>query len=139
MPKDDRDLLITLYSLVALMELGLDPASKEARRMIDRVDKRLVFKRLGDRPFLQGETEPCINGRILGVGSYFKEPNDALANQLLGEQLGDGGWNCDAPKSQCSSFHTTICVLEGLLEYERAKGEIGGCYEGSQEGRRLSA
>ncbi len=120
LPKDDRGLLITLYSLVALMNLGLDPASKEARRMIDRVDKRLVFKRLNNRPFLHGETEPCINGRILGIGAYFKEPNDALAKQLLGEQLEDGGWNCEAPKSRSSSFHTTICVLEGLLEYERA-------------------
>src|SRR5205085_6810936 len=27
---------------------------------------------------------------------------------------------CEAPKSRRSSFHTTICVLEGLLEYERA-------------------
>jgi len=26
----------------------------------------------------------------------FKEPNDALANQFLGEQLEDGGWNCEA-------------------------------------------
>jgi hypothetical protein len=41
---------------------------------------------------------------------------------LLSEQLEDGGWNCEAPKSQRSSFHTTICVLEGLLEYERAVG-----------------
>jgi hypothetical protein len=32
------------------------------------------------------------------------------------------GWNCEAPKSRRSSFHTTICVLEGLLEYERATG-----------------
>ena len=120
LPKEDRDLLITLYSLVVLMGLGLDPASKEARKMIDRVDKRLVFKRLNNRPYLRGETEPCINGRILGIGSYFKKPNDALANQLLGEQLEDGGWNCEAPKSRRSSFHTTICVLEGLLEYERA-------------------
>jgi hypothetical protein len=40
----------------------------------------------------------------------------------MGEQLDDGGWNCDAPKSARSSFHTTICVLEGLLEYERAIG-----------------
>src|SRR6202795_4365553 len=113
--------LVTLYSLVVLKDLGLDPTSKEARRMINRVDKRLVFKRLNKRPFLHGETEPCINGRILGIGSYFKEPNDALANQLLGEQLEDGGWNCEAPKSRRSSFHTTICVLEGLLEYERAR------------------
>ncbi len=123
--------LITLYSLVALKDLGLDPASKQARKMIDRVDSRLVFKWLNNRPYLHGETEPCINGRILGVGSYFKEPNDALANQLLGEQLEDGGWNCEAwpfvspkrPPSRRSSFHTTICVLEGLLEYERAGGK----------------
>ena len=112
--------LITLWSLVVLKDLGLDPASKQARRMIQRVENGLVFKPLNNRPFLHGETEPCINGRILGIGSYFKEPNDALANQLLGEQLEDGGWNCEAPKSQRSSFHTTICVLEGLLEYERA-------------------
>jgi len=120
LPKEDRGLLITLYSLTVLMDLGLDPASKEARKMIDRVDKGLVFKRLSNRPFLHGETEPCINGRILGIGAYFKEPNDALANKLLVEQLEDGGWNCEAPKSRRSSFHTTICVLEGLLEYERA-------------------
>jgi hypothetical protein len=40
----------------------------------------------------------------------------------VGEQLDDGGWNCEAPASACASFHTTICVLEGLLEYERAVG-----------------
>jgi len=120
--------LITLYSLVVLKDLGLDPTSKQARKMIDRVDKRLVFKPLNNRPYLRGETEPCINGRILGIGAYFKEPNDALAKQLLGEQLEDGGWNCEAwpfvspkrPPSQRSSFHTTISVLEGLLDYERA-------------------
>jgi hypothetical protein len=112
--------LITLWSLVVLKDLGLDPASKQARKMIDRVDKGLVYKPLDNRPFLHGETEPCINGRILGIGAYFKDPNDALADQLLGEQLEDGGWNCEAPKSRRSSFHTTICVLEGLLDYERA-------------------
>jgi hypothetical protein len=119
-PKEDFGLLITLYSLVVLQDLGLDPASKQARKMIDRVDRRVVFKPLHNRPYLHGETEPCINGRILGLGAYFKEPNDALARQLLSEQLADGGWNCEAPASRRSSFHTTICVLEGLLHYERA-------------------
>jgi hypothetical protein len=123
LPKGDRGLLIALYSLAVLMDMGLDPASKQAREIIERIDKRLVFQRLNDRPFLDGETEPCINGRILGIGSYFAKPNHALARQLLNEQLEDGGWNCEAPKSQRSSFHTTICVLEGLLEYERAKGK----------------
>ena len=122
--------LVTLNALAVLKDLGLDPASKQARIMIDRVDRGLVYKWHNNRPFLHGETEPCINGRILGVGSYFKEPNEALANQLLGEQLEDGGWNCEAieetpkrPKSRRSSFHTTICVLEGLLDYERAGGK----------------
>jgi hypothetical protein len=119
-PKEDQGLLITLYSLVVLKDLGLDPASKQARKMVDRVHKRLLFKWHDNRRFFDGETEPCINGRILGLGAYFKEPNDALAEQLLGEQLEDGGWNCEAPKSRRSSFHTTICVLEGLLDYERA-------------------
>jgi hypothetical protein len=110
--------LVTLWSLVVLKDLGLDPASKPARKMIDRVRKGLSFKPLGNRPFLHGETEPCINGRILGVGAYFQEPHQLLADQLLSEQLPDGGWNCEAPKSRRSSFHTTICVLEGLRDYQ---------------------
>lgn len=131
--KEDRGLLITLYSLVILMDLGLDPDSRQARKMINRVDKGLVFKPLNNRRFLHGETEPCINGRILAVGAYFNKPNDALARQLLREQLEDGGWNCDAvepspkhPLSRRSSFHTTICVLEGLLAYERAGRKSAG-------------
>ena len=125
-PKEDRGLLLTLYTLVLLMDLGLDPAGKQSRKMIDRVQKRLVFKPLKNRPFLHGETEPCINGRILALGAYFKKPNDALARRLLSQRLEDGGWNCEAvepspkrPLSRRSSFHTTICVLEGLLAYER--------------------
>jgi hypothetical protein len=138
-PNEDRGLLTTLYSLVVLMDLGLDPASKQARKMIERVDKQLVFKPLNNRPFLRGETEPCINGRILAVGAYFKKPNRALANLLLREQLPDGGWNCEAvepsakrPKSRRSSFHTTICVLEGLLEYTRAGGKSAAVTKASK-------
>jgi hypothetical protein len=123
LPEEHRRLLIAQYSLVVLMDLGLDPASPAARQMIERVDRKLAFDWLDRRPFLDGETEPCINGRILAIGAYFKEPNDTLATQLLSEQLEDGGWNCEAPKSRRSSFHTTICVLEGLLAYERAAGK----------------
>ena len=126
-PDGDPGLLLTLNTLVVLMDLGLDPGSKQARKMIARVDKRIVFKYHNNRRFFDGETEPCINGRILALGAYFKEPNDVLARQLLREQLEDGGWNCEAvepsakrPLSRRSSFHTTICVLEGLLAYERA-------------------
>jgi hypothetical protein len=40
--------------------------------MIDRLDKRLVFKPLNNLPFLNGETSPCINGRILALGACSK-------------------------------------------------------------------
>ncbi|HEY2682184.1 MAG TPA: hypothetical protein VGI93_01635 [Steroidobacteraceae bacterium] len=117
--KEDHGLMVTLYTLVVLKELGLDPESPEAKRLTQRIEG-LVFRQFGSRPFFTGEVEPCINGRILSVGAYFKKPSRALAKQLLSEQLKDGGWNCEAPThSHCSSFHTTICVLEGLLDYER--------------------
>jgi hypothetical protein len=130
---EDRGLLITFYSLVILKDLGLDPGSKQARRMVGRVEK-LIFEWHDNRPFFHGETEPCINGRILGLGAYFKEPNDDLAEQLLSEQLEDGGWNCEAPKSRRSSFHTTICVLEGLLDYERATGKSAAVTKARRRG-----
>jgi hypothetical protein len=67
---------------------------------------------------------------VLAIGAYFGQASDRLAERLLEEQLDDGGWNCDAqsshssdrPVSTRSSFHSTICVLEGLLEYETATG-----------------
>ena len=123
---ENPGLMTTFNALVVLMDIGLDPASKRARKMVSRVEK-LRFRWHSNRPFFQGETEPCINGRILALGAYFKEPNHGLVRQLLREQLEDGGWNCEAvelsakrPLSRRSSFHTTICVLEGLLAYERA-------------------
>jgi hypothetical protein len=122
-PNEDPGLLLTFYTLVVLKDLGLDPASEQARTMVERVEKNLIFKYHSNRRFFHGETEPCINGRILGLGAHFKKPNEALLDQLLSEQLEDGGWNCEAPKSRVSSFHTTICVLEGLLEYQQAVGK----------------
>jgi hypothetical protein len=98
--------------------MGLEPSSDAARRAIERVKTHLTWKRLGDRAYFDGETEACINGAILAFGSYFGVRCDRIVERLLAEQLADGGWNCDAPPSTRSSFHSTIRVLEGLLEYE---------------------
>jgi hypothetical protein len=118
-----RAWISTMDTLQLLRDLGVDPASDRVRSAIDRVRDRCTWgQEFGDAPFFDGEVEPCINGRVLAIGAYFGESRDRLASRLLQEQLPDGGWNCDAPRSQRSSFHTTICVLEGLLEYETAKG-----------------
>ncbi|MFN2187164.1 MAG: hypothetical protein ACK2T3_00195 [Candidatus Promineifilaceae bacterium] len=114
----------TIFMLVLLKDLGLDPACEGSQKALDRVRENVTWLPLGCRPFFDGETEPCINGRILATGAYFGEASDSLVDRLLSEQLEDGGWNCEAENgSTRSSFHSTICVLEGLLEYERANGD----------------
>src|SRR5437870_3505747 len=127
-PKEDRGLLITLYTLVVLKDLGVDPASKEARKMIDRVDKRLVFKPLNDRPFLHGETEPCINGRILGIGSYFKEPNDALANHTPGRAA--RRWRLELRSTQKPALFVPYHRLRArrTARIRTSRAQTGGCH-----------
>lgn len=116
----------TMETLMLLRDMGLDPASLQARAAIDRVREKSEWgKYHGHSPFFEGESEPCINGRVLACGAYFGEPSVRLVERLVGEQMEDGGWNCDAPPSTRSSFNSTICVLEGLLAFEKATGTEG--------------
>ena len=114
----------TMHVLMLLRDLGLDPASDEAHRAVGRVRNDVTWKGCGpqqcdDNPFFAGEVEPCINGQVAAVGAYFGQDVRRIIDRLLTEQLPDGGWNCEAPNgSTRSSFNTTICVLEALLEYE---------------------
>jgi hypothetical protein len=113
---------ITLLALLLLRDMGLDPMSDQARRAIALVHDNLTWH-WWDKRFFEGEVEPCINGRVLAVGAYFGQEMRPLVDRLLGEQMADGGWNCEQEHgSTRGSFHSTINVLEGLLEHERATG-----------------
>jgi hypothetical protein len=118
----------TMHALTLLREMGLDPASDEARRAIALVRDRVTWRGCGppeadNNTLFAGEIEPCINGQVAAAGAYFGQDVRAIVDRLLGEQLTDGGWNCEAENgSTRSSFNTTICVLEALLEYETAFG-----------------
>ena len=113
-----------MYTLLFLRDLGIDPASTRVRRAIDLVRDGVTWgAEFGNSPFFEGEVEPCINGRVVALGAYFGERSERLIDRLLGEQLEDGGWNCERERGSVrSSFHTTICVLEGLLAFEMAFG-----------------
>lgn len=113
-----------MYTLVWLRDLGVDPSSARVRIAINRVLEHVTWgPEFGDSPFFEGEVEPCINGRVVALGAYFGVRSDRLVDRLLSEQLADGGWNCEAERGSVrSSFHTTICVLEGLLAFETAFG-----------------
>src|SRR5499427_7797737 len=110
----------TTWSLTLLRAFGLDPASAGARHAVRLVREHCRWEHDGE-PFFAGEVEPCINGRAVAIGAYFGEDVEGIVNRLLGEQMSDGGWNCEQENgSTRGSFHTTIDVLDGLLEYERA-------------------
>jgi hypothetical protein len=113
-----------LYTMILLWKLGLDPKSERTQKMVELVRDKVTWgPGFDNSPFFEGEVEPCINGNTLGIGAYFGVISDRLMDRLLSEQLKDGGWNCEAERGSVrSSFHSTICVLEGLLEYEKTKG-----------------
>jgi len=112
----------TLPTLQLLREFGIDPSSDQVRRSVGLVRERCRWEHAG-QPFFSGEVEPCINGRTVALGACFHQDVDGVVARLLGEQLEDGGWNCEAENGSIrSSFETTINVLEGLLAHERATG-----------------
>jgi hypothetical protein len=132
----------TMHVLTLLRCLGLDPASVEASRAVSLVRDQVTWRGSGPpeyaaNPFFAGEEEPCINGQVAAAGAYFGQDVSGIIERLLGEQLPDGGWNCEAPqRSTRSSFNTTICVLEALLEYEQSVGvspEVRGARQGGEE------
>ena len=116
----------SLLALLMLRDMGLDASSEQARQAIGLVRDNATWHSRGPwhgTPVFAGEVEPCINGRVVTVGSYFGQDVSGIVERLLGEQMADGGWNCEQENgSTRGSFHTTIDVLEGLLEHERANG-----------------
>lgn len=112
----------TTPTLQLLRQFGLDPATDEARRAVELVRANSKWEHEGEAYF-DGEVEPCINGQAVAIGAYFGEDVTGIVDRLLTEQMDDGGWNCEQENgSTRGSFETTINVLEGLLEYERAAG-----------------
>ncbi|HJZ92055.1 MAG TPA: hypothetical protein VKE40_14365 [Gemmataceae bacterium] len=94
----------TMHVLSLLREMGLDPAGDEARRAVGLVRDSVTWQGCGpseadENPFFAGEVEPCINGQVAASGADFGQDVHGIVDRLLGEQLADGGWNCEAKMS----------------------------------------
>jgi len=117
----------TTYTLLLLRRLGLPPSNSQAIAGCARL--------LDDATWIDGGVslftgyqiaEKCVNGMVLSLASYFDlqdSRSNAIAEMLINETMTDGGWNCEDYRGAThSSFHTTISVLEGLLEWKRRSG-----------------
>ena len=130
----------TTYTLLLLRRLGLPPSNPKAitgcRRLLEDADwidggvSLFTGRRLAER---------CVNGMILSLVSYFDVLDsrvDSIAEMLQAGRMPDGGWNCEDYRGAThSSFHTTISVLEGLLEWKRrtGRGDVDAAIAGGHE------
>lgn len=112
----------TTYTLLHLRHLGLSPENLQAKRGCAILLDEGFYPDGGINYFRSYKySETCITGMILALLCYFRCGDDRvhrLVEHLLGQQMADGGWNCERPRGAThGSFHTTISVLEGLQEY----------------------
>jgi hypothetical protein len=93
----------TLFTLQLLRATGVDRANPVVDAAAARLEAGLRWNdqggwwelrpvETGGNTLFEGEVEPCINGVVLAIGSYFGRPVGMLANRLVADQLEDGGW-----------------------------------------------
>ena len=113
------------YTLLELKNLAIEPAISEIRQTLDLIIQNEKHIDGGINP---GEgtrnSDVCINGMFLNYAAYFGVPEvhlKSVVDFLIGQQMKDGGFNCHLNRIGAihSSMHTTISVLEGILEYIR--------------------
>lgn len=120
----------TTYTLLLLHWLGLPRDNAQAvagcRALWDGAswyDGGLNLAKTVHQP------ETCITSMLVMLAASFGYRDhrvDSTTTWLLGQQLGDGGWNCESIRSgsRHGSFHTSISVLDALWAYKTAGGAV---------------
>jgi hypothetical protein len=115
----------THYTLLDLKNLQISPGQKQIKESLDLIFRTEKAPDGGIKPIgMSRRSDMCINGMVLNYASYFGVDENKLQSVidcLLSEHLPDGGFNCQSVtrKVAHSSLHTTLSVLEGILEYKR--------------------
>ncbi len=117
----------THYTLLDLRNLNLNPDNKIAKEAIQLV---LSSGKSEDGGIPLGtstalHSDVCVNGMFLNYVSYFQTDElllHSVVDSILHELMPDGGFNCRTTRSGAvhSSLHTTISVLEGFMEFQKA-------------------
>lgn len=115
----------THYTLLDLRNLCISPEEercKETIAMVIREEKSADggILPIGDMRL----SDVCVNGMFLNYASYFKtnaQDLESVVDAILQEKMEDGGFNCMSNRSGAihSSLHSTLSVLEGLLEFQK--------------------
>ncbi|NND76606.1 MAG: hypothetical protein HKN39_00285 [Flavobacteriales bacterium] len=117
----------THYTLLDLRNLNLVPDHPLVKETIDRVLDTSIAEDGGIKlgPSTAQHSDVCVNAMFLNYASYFNTKEESLksvVDSILNEKMPDGGFNCRTTRSGAkhSSLHTSISVLEGLVEFVKA-------------------
>jgi len=117
----------THYTLLTLKQLGLHPGNAQAKKACKLLLDEGIYEDGGINFFSSmNHSETCVTGMVLSMACYFNIADPrilSMVDYLVQQQMPDGGWNCESyDGARHSSFHTTISVLEGLMEFDNLNG-----------------
>jgi hypothetical protein len=113
----------THYTILDLKNLAISPNNHEIKQSIVQVIQKLKSPDGGILPIgKEKKSDVCVNGMFLNYAAYFLIKEDdlkSIVDFLLAEHMQDGGFNCNSNTigARHSSVHSTISVIEGILEY----------------------
>ncbi len=117
----------THYSFFDLRNLNLPTNNEVVKKTIELV---LQNDKAEDGGICLGpstiqRSDVCVNGMFLNYASYFMTSEiklHSIIDSILDEIMPDGGFNCRTTRSGArhSSLHSTISVLEGFTEFQKA-------------------
>ena len=113
------------YTILDLKNLGI---SKDCRPIKQTLDMVIEEEKANDGGILgiglDKLSDVCVNGMALNYFCYFETEDNKLkpiVDFVLTQHMKDGGFNCrsNTKGARHSSLHTTLSVLEGILEYKK--------------------
>lgn len=117
----------THYTLLDLRNINLPNKNEAVQKTIKSVLQNNKAEDGGIRlgPSTSQYSDVCVNGMFLNYASYFKASEiilQSIVDSILAEIMTDGGFNCRTTRSGAihSSLHSTISVLEGFTEFQKA-------------------
>lgn len=116
------------YTLLDLRNLSLSPENEKVQETIKMILATCKAEDGGIQlgPSTSVHSDVCVNGMFLNYATYFQTEEQELhpvVDSILNELMPDGGFNCRTTRSGAihSSLHTTLSVLEGLREFQKAR------------------
>jgi len=115
------------YTLLDLRNICISPENETVKETIELILETCQADDGGIRlgPSTSIHSDVCVNGMFLNYASYFNTEEKKLCSivdSILDEIMPDGGFNCITSRggARHSSLHSTISVLEGFSEFQKA-------------------